>query len=73
MVPFEEWNQVLQQFRWVNIGPRAARYPADLEALWRWPEALRRWVADHPKPLTKHLVPSQLEHLAARIVAGSPD
>ncbi len=64
MVPWEDWVKALEDLDWMNVGARSHRYPVDLAALWRGPEALRRWVRQNPAPIRASLEVEDLIELA---------
>jgi len=63
-VPFNEWVAALDGFEWINIGTRRSHYPADTQALVKWAEPLRKWVAQNRNPVTARLDAEELVNLA---------
>ncbi len=70
LVPFEDWDAVLHQSDWINIGSRASHYPADARALINWVKPLRNWVEAHPHQVRGLLTPEEL--LALCSIKPSP-
>ncbi len=62
-VPFDEWTAALDRFKWINIGTRRSHYPADAQALVKWAEPLRKWVAKNRNPVTARLEAEELANL----------
>jgi hypothetical protein len=62
-VPFDEWAAALDGFKWINIGTRRSHYPADAQALVKWAEPLRKWVAKNRNLVTARLEAEELLHL----------
>ncbi len=72
MVPWERWQAALEGLPWVNVGARANRYPADLVALWRWQEWLRRAMGPLDEGETvPRLEVDDLQRLAGELRADS--
>ncbi len=64
LVPFNQWEQALSKFQWINIGTRASHYPADARALVEWAKPLRKWVQKNRHPLHAHLTVEEIDNLA---------
>lgn len=61
---WSDWEQALGGLDWINIGARRSHYPADTLALLNWFKPLRRWVEQHPNPVTGRLSGEELLELA---------
>lgn len=68
-----DWKAALDGLRWINIGARGSHYPADTAALVDWWKPLRRWVADHPYPVTERLTIDELCAIAEEIRSRSAE
>ena len=64
MASWRDWEQALAGLDWINIGARRSHYPADTLALLDWFKPLRRWVEQHPNPVTGRLSGEELLELA---------
>ncbi len=67
LVPFHQWDEVLANFHWINVGARASHYPSDARALVKWAEPLREWVQENRQPLHAHLSAEEIDNLAKAI------
>jgi hypothetical protein len=67
LVPQASWKKAFKDFKVINIGARDNHYPADTTALLDWARPLRRWVADHPQPITETLTPNEIIELTQSI------
>jgi hypothetical protein len=67
LVPFNQWEAVLSNFCWINVGTRASHYPSDARALVKWAEPLRKWVQENRQPLHTHLSAEEIGDLAKAI------
>jgi hypothetical protein len=63
MVPWNDWERVLEGVAWTNIGARPDHYPSDARALVKWVEPLRKWVEHNRKPITTRLEAEELHRL----------
>ena len=72
LAPWEGWAAALQGLQWTNLGARPRRYPADAARLATWAAPLRRWAAQHRRPLRSRLQPEQLLELAEGLQPGAP-
>jgi hypothetical protein len=73
MVPWDAWADALEGLDWRSIGARAARYPEDLIALWRWQESLKAWVRHHPSADPAPLPVEDLDELAGWLTTARSD
>lgn len=64
IVPFNEWENILKNYQWVNIGARKSHYPADTTALVKWSEPLRKWSEKKNIKINQWLTGNDLEKLA---------
>ena len=60
MVSWQDWECVLADIKWMNIGARSDHYPADARALVKWTDPLRKWVKENPQPISTHLSAEEL-------------
>jgi hypothetical protein len=67
LVPWDNWESLLGDFQWINIGSRPSHYPADARALVKWADPLRKWVKENHIPLQTHLSPEEVSNLANQI------
>jgi hypothetical protein len=67
LVPWEEWEEALTGFDWINIGTRRSHYPADPKALISWSSQLSGWVREHEHPIRSRLTPEEIHALAGSI------
>ncbi|HEX2979125.1 MAG TPA: hypothetical protein VHO48_02570, partial [Anaerolineaceae bacterium] len=67
IVPWRDWEAVLNGLEWTNIGARASHYPADARATVDWAVPLRAWAASHVQPVGSRLSGEQLLELAKQI------
>jgi hypothetical protein len=63
IVPWSDWERVLDRFDWKNIGSRKSHYPADAKALISWSKLLRDWVDHNLEPITMHLFSTEFESI----------
>ena len=63
IVPWSDWERVLDRFDWKNIGSRKSHYPADAKALISWSKLLRDWVDHNLEPITMHLSSTEFESI----------
>lgn len=70
LVPWDEWQHALKDFRWTNIGTRPSHYPADTQALLDWQKPLWRWVRHHRSPIRSVLTPAEVQNLATGATAS---
>ena len=67
IVPWNDWENVLEKFNWINIGTRKNHYPSDPKVLLNWTQPLREWVRNNPQPIHKTISPTMLELLSKNI------
>ncbi|MFH2039382.1 MAG: hypothetical protein ABIJ65_08105 [Chloroflexota bacterium] len=71
IVPWSDWEEVLSNWDWINIGTRPSHYPSDTRALVHWTKHLRSWVAENPQPVVKKIDPLILLELAQNLHTNS--
>jgi hypothetical protein len=67
MAKWEEWEDALQGFDWVNIGTRRSHYPSDTRTLVGWKEPLRKWAKENYAPIKTRMTGKMLKELEQRI------
>jgi hypothetical protein len=67
IVPFQNWDAALNEFKWVNIGAKADHYPSDPRALIHWADPLRKWVQENPQPIQDTLTAEELLELSGSL------
>jgi len=67
LATWEDWTEALGRADFINTGARQSHYPADARALVDWQAPLRRWVGEHPQPITKTLTADELARLAKEL------
>ena len=67
MVSWADWENVLKECRWINIGTRPSHYPADARTLVSWAEPLRKWVQENRQQITSRLEAEELKSLVSEI------
>ena len=67
IAPFNEWENILKNYQWVNIGARKSHYPADPTALVTWSEPLRKWSEKKKIKINQWLAGKYLEELARNL------
>jgi len=67
IVPFSEWEKVLNNEHINNVGARKSHYPADTAALVKWSRLLRKWAEKHNFKINQWLNGKDLEKLARNI------
>jgi len=68
LVPFSEWERILNGFQWRNIGARKSHYPADTKAVVDWNNTLREWCEKNPNPIKSTLSGNDLKQLLDAIL-----
>lgn len=64
MVPWQDWEDSLAAFPWINAGARKSHYPSDARALVRWQEPLEKWLQSMQNPVQSRITADELVHLA---------
>lgn len=67
IVPFSQWQSLLEGFDWVNIGTRASHYPADTWTLLDWQKPLHQWVNKHGQEIRVVLNPDSVLKIASSL------
>ena len=67
IVTFNEWENILKNYQWVNIGARKSHHPADTTALVTWSEPLRKWSEKKKIKINQWLAGKYLEELARNL------
>jgi hypothetical protein len=67
LTPWADWENVLKESKWINIGTRPSHYPADARTLVKWAEPLRKWVLLNLQPIKFRLDAKELESLVSVI------
>lgn len=67
LVPWQDWENVLQDLDWHNIGARSSHYPADATTLVDWAAPLRAWIEEHSNPIQSTLSAEELSNIANRL------
>jgi len=73
LVPFSEWERVLNGFDMINIGARKSHYPADTLALLDWKKPLEKWAKENPSNFENHISAGELIKIANSIEDALPD
>ncbi|MBA4384252.1 MAG: hypothetical protein C0410_05920 [Anaerolinea sp.] len=73
LVPFTEWERVLNNFEVINIGARKNHYPADTLALLDWKKLLEKWAKENSSNFDNHITGEELSRLANQIKDTKPD
>jgi hypothetical protein len=73
LVPFSEWERVLNGFDMINIGARKSHYPADTLALLDWKKPLEKWAKENPSNFENHISAGELKKIANSIEDALPD
>jgi len=73
LVPFNEWERVLKDFKVINIGARKSHYPADALALLDWKKPLEAWANKNPTNFENIISANELLKIANKIEDTIPD
>jgi hypothetical protein len=73
LVPFSEWERVLNGFDMINIGARKSHYPADTLALLDWKKPLEKWAKENPSNFENYISAGELKKIANSIEDALPD
>lgn len=68
MVSWHDWENILKNFNWVNIGTRPSHYPSDVKTLITGMKEFRKWVIQHSNPIIDRIEPNVLKEIAEKLI-----